>query len=117
MNRSTPGLPVHHQLPEFTETHVHRVSDAIQPSHALSSPSPVYNNFPEIFLLKNIENVPLFTYNMATLKSFLYVYLCVTYTSTLEKEMATHSSILAWRIPGTGEHGGLLSIGLQSRHN
>ena len=40
MNRSTPGLPVHHQLPEFTETHVHRVSDAIQPSHPLSSPSP-----------------------------------------------------------------------------
>ena len=40
MNRSTPGLPVHHQLPEFTQTHVHRVSDAIQPSHALSSPSP-----------------------------------------------------------------------------
>ena len=40
MNRSTPGLPVHHQPPEFTETHVHRVSDAIQPSHPLSSPSP-----------------------------------------------------------------------------
>ena len=40
MNRSTPGLPVHHQLPEFTRTHVHRVSDAIQPSHPLSSPSP-----------------------------------------------------------------------------
>ena len=40
MNRSKPGLPVHHQLPEFTETHVHRVSDAIQPSHSLSSPSP-----------------------------------------------------------------------------
>ena len=40
MNRSTPGLPVHHQLPEYTETHVHRVSDAIQPSHPLSSPSP-----------------------------------------------------------------------------
>ena len=40
MNRSTPGLPVHHQLLEFTETHVHRVSDAIQPSHPLSSPSP-----------------------------------------------------------------------------
>ena len=37
MNRSTPGLPVHHQLPESTETHVHRVSDAIQPSHPLSS--------------------------------------------------------------------------------
>ena len=40
MNPSTPGLPVHHQLPEFTQTHVHRVSDAIQPSHPLSSPSP-----------------------------------------------------------------------------
>ena len=39
MNRSTPGLPVHHQLPEFTQTHVHRVRDAIQPSHPLSSPS------------------------------------------------------------------------------
>ena len=40
MNRSTPALPVHHQLPEFTQTHVHRVSDAIQPSHPLLSPSP-----------------------------------------------------------------------------
>ena len=40
MNRSTPGLPVHHQLLAFTQTHVHRVSDAIQPSHPLSSPSP-----------------------------------------------------------------------------
>ena len=40
MNHSMPGLPVHHQLPEFTQTHVHRVSDAIQPSHPLSSPSP-----------------------------------------------------------------------------
>ena len=40
MNLSMPGLPVHHQLPEFTQTHVHRVSDAIQPSHPLSSPSP-----------------------------------------------------------------------------
>ena len=39
-NRSTPGLPVHHQLPEFTQTHVRRVGDAIQPSHPLSSPSP-----------------------------------------------------------------------------
>ena len=44
MNRSTPGLPVHHQLPELTETHVHRVSDAIQPSHPLSSPSPLAPN-------------------------------------------------------------------------
>ena len=40
MNCSTPGLPVHHQLPEFTQTHAHGVGDAIQPSHPLSSPSP-----------------------------------------------------------------------------
>ena len=40
MNCSTPGLPIHHQLPEFTQTHVHGVRDAIQPSHLLSSPSP-----------------------------------------------------------------------------
>ena len=40
MNASTPGLPLHHQLPEFTQTHVHQVGDAIQPSDPLSSPSP-----------------------------------------------------------------------------
>ena len=40
MNHSKPGLPVHHQLLEFTQTHVHQVGDAIQPSHPLSSPSP-----------------------------------------------------------------------------
>ena len=44
MNHSTPGLPVHHQLPEFTQTHIHRVSDAIQPSHPRSSLSPTASN-------------------------------------------------------------------------
>ena len=44
MNHSTLGLPVHHQLPEFIQTRVHRVSDAIQPSHPLSSPSPPAHN-------------------------------------------------------------------------
>ena len=44
MNRSMPGLPVHHHIPEFTQTHVHRVCDAIQPSHPLSSPSPLAPN-------------------------------------------------------------------------
>ena len=43
MNCSTPGLPVHHHLPAFTETHVHQVRDAIQPSHPRSSPSPAVN--------------------------------------------------------------------------
>ena len=44
MNHSTPGLPVHHHLPEFTQTHVHRVRDTIQPSHPLVSPSPPARN-------------------------------------------------------------------------
>ena len=46
MDCSTPGSPVHHQLLELIQTHIHRVSDAIQPSHPLSSPSPVFN-FPQ----------------------------------------------------------------------
>ena len=53
MNCSTPGLPVHQQLPEFTQTHVHRVSDAIQPSHPLSSPSPPAPNPPSIRVFSN----------------------------------------------------------------
>src|SRR5574341_103549 len=53
MNRSTPGLPLHHQLPEFTETHVHRVSDAIQPSHPLLSPSTPAPNPPSIRVFSN----------------------------------------------------------------
>ena len=44
MNHSKPGFPVYHQLPEFTQTHVHQVSDAIQPSHPLWSPSPPPHN-------------------------------------------------------------------------
>ena len=44
MNCSTPGLPVLHQLPEFTQTHIHGVGDAIQPCHPLSSPSPAANH-------------------------------------------------------------------------
>ena len=53
MNHSTPGLPVHHQLPEFTQTHVRIVSDAVQPSHPLSSPSPPAPNPPIIRVFSN----------------------------------------------------------------
>ena len=53
MNRSTPGLPVHHQLPECTQTHIHRVSDAIQPSHPLSSPFPPAPIPPNIRVFSN----------------------------------------------------------------
>ena len=53
MNRSTPGLPVHHQLPDFTQTHVHPVGDAIRPSHPLSSPSPPTRNLSCITVFSN----------------------------------------------------------------
>ena len=53
MDWSTPGLPVHHQLPGFTQTHVHWVSDAIQPSHPLSPPSPLALNFSSIRVFSN----------------------------------------------------------------
>ena len=53
MDCSTPGLPVHHQLPESTQTHVHRVSGAIQPSHPLLSPSPPPSIFPSTRIFSN----------------------------------------------------------------
>ena len=53
MNGSTPGLPVHHQLLEFTQTHVHRVSDALQPSHPLFYPSPPAPLPPSIRVFSN----------------------------------------------------------------
>ena len=53
MNRSMPGLPVHHQLPEFIQTHVHRVGDAIQPSHPLPFPSPPAPIPPSIRVFSN----------------------------------------------------------------
>ena len=56
MNHSTPGLPVHHQLLEFTQTHVHQVSDAIQPSHPLSSPFPPAPNPSQHQSLRRYKN-------------------------------------------------------------
>ena len=53
MYPSTPGLQVHHQLPEFNQTHVHRVGDAIQPSHSLLSPSPPAHNPSQIRVFSN----------------------------------------------------------------
>ena len=57
MNQSTPGLPVHHQLPESTQIHVHRVNDAIQPSHPLSSPSPPALNLSQQLFTSGGQNV------------------------------------------------------------
>ena len=59
MNHSIPGLSVHHQLPEFTQTHVHRVGDAIQSFHPLSSPSPPAPNPPSIRGFSNESTLPM----------------------------------------------------------
>ena len=83
MNRSTLGLPVHHQLREFTQSQVHRVSDAIQPSHPLSSPSPPASNpsslshstvflyFFAMFTQEGFLTSPWYSWNSA----FIWVYL------------------------------------------
>ena len=59
MNCRMPGLPVHHQLPEFTQTHVHRVGDNIQPSHPLFSPSPPAPIPPSIRIFSNESTLPM----------------------------------------------------------
>ena len=92
MNYSTPGLPVHHQLPEFTQTHLHRVSDAIQPSHPLSSPSPpapnpssirVFSNESTLYLVIILELSRSFIQNMCLyclmLTNLLFLLLCTWY--------------------------------------
>ena len=107
MDCSLPGFPVHHKLPELTQTHIHKVGDAIQPSHPLSPPSPPAFNLSQ---------------NQGLFKGFpggLEVKASASNAGDpgqedpLEKEMATHSSILAWGILWTEEPGRLQSIGLQ----
>jgi len=122
MNRSMPGLPVHHQLPESTQTHVHCTSDAIQPSHPLSSPSPPALNLSQhqgLFLgLTNDNSQDQFNQNFGVwiqvlvFASFVAQLVknppagetCVQslgWEDPLEKGKSTHSSILAWKTPWT----------------
>ena len=81
MSRSTPGLPVHHQLLEFTQTHVHRVGDAIQPSHPLLSSSPPAPNssqhqglFQWVNSLHEVAKVLEFQLQLASRPAFLTMY-------------------------------------------
>ena len=74
MDCSTPGLPVHHQLPEFTQAHVHWVSDTIQPSHALSSPSSPTFNFS--------QHQSLFKWKL-TLESSFFFFILLLYNTVL----------------------------------
>ena len=123
MNRSTPGLPVHHQLPESTQTHVHWVGDAIQPSYPLSSPSPPALNLSQHqglfkwvsslhqmakvspYKEDHIKSLPAMQESQETQVQSL------GQEDPLEEGMATQSSILAWRIPWTEEPGRLQSTG------
>ena len=131
MECSLPGLPVHHQLPEFTQTHVHWVGDASQPSHPLSSLSPPAFNLSqpqglfqwvssshqvakvlEFQLPMNIQDwFPLGLTSLISLqaKGLSRVFSNTTqvqslgWEDALEKEIASYSSILSWRIPQTQE--------------
>ena len=122
VNHIMPGLPVYHQLPESTPTHVHRVGDAIKPSHPLSSPSPALNLSQHHGLFKwvsslhqvakvsphkeaHIKSLPAMQESQETRVQSL------GREDPLEEGLATHSSILAWRIPRTEEPGGLQPMG------
>ena len=126
MNRSTPGLPVPHKLPEFTQTHIHRVSDAIQPSNPLSSPSPpapwllvcqfFWLSLLELFfsscVINLIESLFFLPHHLPMPRSFLVFFLIPGKPGPPEKAMAPHSNTLAWKIPWTEEPGRLQSMGL-----
>ena len=75
MDCSTSGLPVHHQLPEFTQTHVHWVGGAIQPSHPLSSPSP---------LAFNLSQPRVFSFFYLFIFIYLFIYICGGFCHTLK---------------------------------
>ena len=85
MDCSTPGLPVHHQLPELTQTHVHRVGDAVQPSHPLSSPSP-----PTL----NPSTIRVFS-SESTLRMRWPKYWCFTFSISPSKE---HPGLISFRM-------------------
>ena len=103
MNRSTPGLPVHHQLLEFTQTHVHRVSDAIRAYWQVITGKLLLASYCAMSSSRG-SSWP----RGWTRVSDVY---CIC-GRVLEKETATHSSVLAWRIPWAEEPGRLQSMGV-----
>ena len=114
MDCSTPGLSVHHQLLQFTQTHVLCVGDAIQLSRPLPSPSPPAKTSHAVLQKKKKASIFLVAQTVKHLPTMRETrVLSLGREDPLEKEMATHSSILAWKIPWTEELGWLLSMGSQ----
>ena len=127
MNRSVPGLPVHRQLQEFTQIHVHWVNDAIQSSHPLLPPFPPTLNLPQHQPSTGSFPVSwLFASDGQSIEASASVLpvniqggLSLGLTTPLShRKYMCGSDLLAWRIPGTGEPGALPSLGLHRvRHN
>ena len=119
MDCSMPGLPVHHQLPELTQTYVHWVSDAIQPSHPLSSPSPptlntkYYNNH-IVYIIHETSLVAQMVKNPPAMQEPQETWVqSLGPEDPLKEGIITHYSILNERIPWTEKPRGLRSIGWQ----
>ena len=132
MDCSTSGLPVSHHLLDFSQVHVHCIGDAIQPSHPLMPFPFCPQSFPAsgtFTMIREGSSTPLqysclespmgggtwwsALHGVAKSRTRLSDFTFTFHFHALEKEMATHSSVLAWRIPGMGEPGGLPSMGSQ----
>ena len=118
----TPGLPVRHQFPELAQTHIRWLSDAIQPSHPLSSPSPPTLNLSQhqgLFIPLGAIGLPRWVrHEESACQCRRPKFHPWVGEIPLEKEMVTHSSFLAWEIPWSEEPGGLWSMGSQRvRHD
>ena len=95
MNHCMPGLPVHHHLPEFTQTHVHRVCDAIQRSHLLSSPSPpAPNPSQHQSLLQWINSSHEVAKVITTFQKVKFFFLCVVQLYIYKDDIFLHYRLL-----------------------
>ena len=100
MDCSTPGFPIHRQIPELAQTHVHWVSGAIQPFHPLSSPSPTFNLSQQISRIEYPENIMLSEINQLQKDKY-----CIFYLHDIRR-LGKFLEIVDSKLPGTGERKG-----------